>query len=163
GDGRRTTRLSELAGVLAPPPTAALPEACGNDALLQAAYRFLAHDAIEPHDVLDSHLAATSRRLRHVPVGVAGHDTTAVDWTSHPATRGVGPLGPRACQGLLVHRTLAFTPARLPLGRLAHQVWACAPAAVGQRSRRKQRPISQKERQQWLLSLAAVCGAQDGG
>jgi hypothetical protein len=35
-------------------------------------------------------------------------------------------------------------------------------ADVGKRTRRKQLPISQKESQQWLRSLAAVCGAQDG-
>jgi hypothetical protein len=162
GEVRRTTRLIELAGVLAQPPTAVLPEACGEDALLKAAYRFLANDAIEPHDVLDSHIEATSRRLPHVPGVLAVQDTTAVDWTSPPATRGVGPLGPRACQGLLVHSTLAFTPERLPLGLLAQQVWARNPADVGKRARRKQLPISQQASQKWLLSLAAVCGAQDG-
>lgn len=162
GDVRRTTRLVELAHVLAQHPTAALPEACGDDAMLKAAYRFLANDAIEPHDVLESHIEATSRRLHHVPVVLAVQDTTEVDWTSHPATRGLGPLGPRACQGLRVHSTLAFTPERLPLGLLAQQVWARDPADVGKRTRRKQLPISQKESQQWLTSLAAVCQARDG-
>src|SRR5262245_30575497 len=90
----------------------------GDPAMLKAAYRFFANDAIEPQDVLDSHIEATSRRLHHVPVVLAVQDTTEVDWTSHPATRGLGPLGPRACQGLLVHSTLAFTPERLPLGLL---------------------------------------------
>jgi hypothetical protein len=162
GDVRRTTRLVELAHVLAQHPTAALPEACGDDAMLKAAYRFFANDAIEPHDVLESHIEATSRRLHHVPVVLAVQDTTEVDWTSHPATRDLGPLGPRACQGLLVHSTLAFTPERLPLGLLAQQVWARDPADVGKRTRRKPLPISQKESQKWLTSLAAVCQARDG-
>ena len=63
GDVRRTKRLVELAGVLAQHPTAALPEACGDGAMLQAAYRFFTNDAIEPPDVLDSHIEATYRRL----------------------------------------------------------------------------------------------------
>jgi hypothetical protein len=46
---------------------------------------------------------------------------------------------------------------------VAQQVWARDPADVGQRTRRTPRPISQKESQQWLTSLAAVCGAQNGG
>ena len=162
GDVRRTMRLVELAHVLAQHPTAALPEACGDDAMLKAAYRFFANDAIAPHDVLDSHIEATYRRLRHVPVVLAVQDTTEVDWTSHPATRGLGPLGPKACQGLLVHSTLAFTPERLPLGLLAQQVWARDPADVGKRTRRKQLPISQKESQKWLTSLTAVGQARDG-
>ena len=37
GDLRRTTRLVELAHVLAQHPTAARPEACGHDARLTAA------------------------------------------------------------------------------------------------------------------------------
>src|SRR5437867_775085 len=149
GDVRRTQRLVELASVLAQHPTAALPEACGDDAMLKAAYRFFDNDAIEPHDVLDSHIEATYSRLHHVPLVLAVQDTTEVDWTSHPAPRGLGPLGPRACQGLLVHSTLAFTPERLPLGLLAQQVWARDPDDVGKHTRRKQRPISQKESQKW--------------
>ena len=74
----------------------------------------------------------------------------------------MGPLGHTACQGLLVHSTLAFTPERVPLGLLAQQVWARDPDDVGKRARRKQLPISQKESQKWLSSLEAVCRARDG-
>jgi hypothetical protein len=45
---------------------------------------------------------------------------------------------------------------------LAQQVWARDPADVGKRTRRKPLPISQKESQKWLTSLAAVCQARDG-
>ena len=119
GDVRRTKRLVELAGVLAQHPTAALPEACGDGAMLKAAYRFFANDAIEPQDFLYSHIEATYSRLHQVPLVLAVQDTTEVDWTGHPATKGLGPLGHPACQGLLVHSTLAFTPERVPLGLLA--------------------------------------------
>jgi hypothetical protein len=159
GDGRRTTRLVELAHVLAQHPTAALPEACGDGAMLKAAYRFFDNDAIEPQDVLLSHIEATYGRLSKGPVVLAAQDTTEVDWTAHPAPKGLGPLGHTACQGLLVHSTLAFTPARLPLGLLAQQVWARDPDDVGQRARRKQLPIAPKESQKWLTSLEAVVSA----
>jgi hypothetical protein len=161
GDVRRTKRLVELAGVLAQHPTAALPEACGDGAMLKAAYRFFTNDAIESQDVLDSHIEATYRRLAQVPVVLAVQDTTEADWTAHPATKHLGPLGHTACQGLIVHSTLAFTPERVPLGLLAQQVWARDPDDVGKRARRKQLPISQKESQKWLTSLEAVCQAQD--
>ena len=119
GDVRRTTRLVELAHVLAQHPIAALPEACGDDAMLKAAYRFFANDAIEPQDVLLSHIEATYGRLSKVPVVLAVQETTEGDWTAHPATKGLGPLGHSVCQGLLVHTTLAFTPERGPLGLVA--------------------------------------------
>ena len=161
GDVRRTKRLVELASVLAQHPTAALPEACGSGAMLKAAYRFFDNDAIEPQDVLLSHIEATYGRLSKVPLVLAVQDTTEVDWTAHHATKGLGPLGPWACQGLLVHSTLAFTPERVPWGLVAQPVWARDPDDVGKRARRKQLPIAQKESQKWLTSLEAVVSAHD--
>ena len=94
---------------------------------------------------------------------LAVQETTEVDWTSHRATKGLGPLGRKACQGLFVHSTLAFTPERVPLGLFAQQVWAREPPTTeASAHRRKQLPISQKESEKWLTSLAAVCRAQDG-
>jgi hypothetical protein len=161
GDLRRTKRLGELATVLAQHPTAALPEACGDGAMLKAAYRFFSNDDIAPHDCLASHIASTYSRLAKVPFVLAVQDTTEVDWTGHPATTGLGPLGHTACQGLHVHSTLAFTPERLPLGLLAQHVWARDPDDIGKRTRRKQLPIGQKESQKWLTSLEAVCSAHE--
>jgi hypothetical protein len=161
GDVRRTKRLVELAHVLAQHPTAALPEACGDGAMLKAAYRFFSNDAIDPQDVLSSHIESTYSRLDKVPLVLAVQDTTEVDWTGHPATKGLGPLGHTACQGLHVHSTLAFTPERVPLGLLAQHVWARDPDDVGKRKRRKQLPIRQKESQKWLTSLEAVFNARD--
>ena len=103
GDLRRTQRVVELATALAQPPTASLPEACGTGARLKAAYRVFSNDAIAPHDLLRSHIEATYSRLAQGPWVLAVPDTTEVDWTSHPATQGLGPLGHTACQGLHVH------------------------------------------------------------
>src|SRR5919109_1863066 len=161
GDERRTTRLVELAYALGQHPTAALPEACGTGSMLKAAYRFFDNDGIAPQDILQSHVEATYTRLRSVPMVLAVQDTTEVNWTRHPATQGLGPLGHTACHGLLVHTTLAITPERVPLGLLAQQVWARDPDDIGKRARRKQLPISQKESQKWLHSLDAVSTARD--
>src|SRR5262249_3434237 len=76
-----------------------------------------------------------------------------------PPPRASGPWGHTAGQGLLVQSTLAVTPERVPLGLVAQQVWARDPDDIGKRTRRKQLPISQKESQQWLTSLDAVCSA----
>ena len=97
--------------------------------MLKAAYRFFDNDGIAPQDILQSHVEATYTRLGAVPVVLAVQETTAVNWTRHPATQGLGPLGHTACHGLLVHTTLAITPERVPLGLLAQQVGARAPAA----------------------------------
>jgi hypothetical protein len=159
GDARRTQRLVELATVLAQRPGAPLPETCGGRAMLKAAYRFFANDAIDPQAILASHVVATVDRLAAVPRVLAVQDTTELDWTAHPATTGLGPLAHPAHQGLLVHTTLALTPERVPLGLLAQQVWARDPKAVGKRATRKQRPLAQKESQKWLHSVEAVSEA----
>ena len=159
---KQVARLVQLAHVLAQNPGAALPAACGSSAMLKAAYRFFANDDIEPPDIVQSHIEATYSRLNPVPLVLAVQDTTEADWTSLRATEGLGPLGHTACQGLLVHTTLAITPDRVPLGLLAQQVWARDPNDVGKRARRKQLPISQKESQKWLWSLEAVFTAQEG-
>jgi hypothetical protein len=161
GDLRRTQRLVQLAHVLAQRPGAALPEACGSGAMLKAAYRFFTNDDIAPDDMLQSHIEATYSRLYAVPLVLAVQDTTEANWTHLRATTGLGPLGCTACQGLLVHTTLAITPDRVPLGLLAQQVWARDPDDIGKRARRKRLPISQKESQKWLHSLDAVSTARD--
>src|SRR5262249_11545740 len=161
GDLRRTQRVVELAPALAQHPTASLPEACGTGAMLKAAYRFFSNDAIAPQDLLRSHIEATYSRLAQVPLVLAVQDTTEVDWTSHPATQGLGPLGHMACQGLHVHSTLAVTPERVPLGLVAQQVWARDPADVGKRARRKQLPISQKASHKWAASSEPVDSARE--
>jgi hypothetical protein len=161
GDVRRTKRLVELAQVLAQHPTAPLPEACGDGAMLTAADRFFANDDITPYDCLASHIVSTSRRLDQVPVVLAVQDTTEINWTSPPATTGLGPLGHTACRGLHVHSTLAFTPDRVPLGLFAQHVWARDPADVGKRQRRKPGPITQKESQKWLIRLEAARHARE--
>jgi hypothetical protein len=52
GDARRTQRSGQLAHTLAQRPGAALPEACGRAAMVQAAYCFFTNEAIVPDDIL---------------------------------------------------------------------------------------------------------------
>jgi hypothetical protein len=160
GDARRTHRLIRVATVLAQQPLASLPEACGSGAELKATYRFFDNEAILPAELLASHVSATYERALREPVVLAVQDTTEVNWTAHPATTGLGPIGHPKHRGLMVHSTLAFTPERVPLGLLAQDVWARDAEKVGQRATRKQRAIAEKESGKWLRSLAAVNEAQ---
>jgi hypothetical protein len=160
GDERRTQRLVNLATVLSKRPESSLPQACGNGAVLKAAYRFFDNDAIIPQEMLNSHVVSTILRIVSCPLVLAPQDTTSLDWTTHSATEGLGPLNDPDHHGLFAHTTLAVTPERVPLGLLAQQVWARDPDDVGKRQTRKHRPIEQKESHKWLLSLRAVIQAQ---
>ena len=155
-DTRRTGRLVRLASVLAQRPAALLPAACDDPAMLKGGYRLLENPAVAPAAVLASHVQATLERAREVPLVLAVQDTTELDYTHHPGTTGLGPIGNGYGRGLLVHTTLATTPDRLPLGLLAQQDWARDPDDRGKKRRRKQLPIGQKESQKWLTSLQTV-------
>jgi hypothetical protein len=158
GDVRRTARLIQLATVLGAQPSASLPAAADEAATLKAAYRFFDNDHIHADAILASHVRATTARLAAVPLVLAVQDTTYLDWTTHPATTGLGPLAAPSHQGLLAHTTLALTPEHVPLGLLQQQVWVRDPA-VRRNQDHKQRPIEEKESQKWLTSLEAVIAA----
>lgn len=155
---RRTKRLVQLAERRGAQPNASIPQACGNAAATKAAYRFYDNEDIPASEILVSHGKATQKRLAQERVVLAIQDTTQLDYTHHPATTGpprrtgLGVLNDEAHQGLLTHTTLAVTPQRVPLGVIQQQVWARSAEELGQRHKRKSRPISEKESQKWLTS-----------
>src|SRR5215210_713239 len=159
GDVRRTARLVQLATVLGAQPQASLPDAADDPATLKAAYRFFDNAYVRAEAMLASHIRSTKVRMQAVPLVLAVQDTTYLDWTDHPNTKGLGPLAAPSHQGLLAHTTLAITPERVPLGLLAQQVWARDPA-VRHKQDHQQRPIDAKESQKWLTSLEAVITAR---
>jgi hypothetical protein len=161
GDVRRTARLVQLASVLGAQPHASLPQAADDPATLKAAYRFFDNDYIRADALLASHVAATQRRMQAVPLVLAVQDTSVLDWSTHPATTGLGPVATSSSrhQGLLAHTTLALSPDRVPLGLLQQQVWARDPALPRQQDH-KSRPLAEKESQKWLTSLEAVLTAR---
>jgi hypothetical protein len=162
GDRRLHRRVVRLARAFYARPQANLPQACGSRAATQAAYRFFAHEAVRMDALLAPHYQATLPRLAREPVVLAVQDTTSLDYSTQPALEGLGPLGSHreGPVGLLVHDTLAVTPAGLPLGLLDVQVWARDPAAFGKRHRRYTLPLAQKESAKWLRSLQAAARVQ---
>lgn len=160
GDERRTKRLMELTQRLAKAPMASLPDATGGAALLKAAYRFFGNEEIDTQAILASHMKASYERMRDEGVVLAIQDTSLLDWTQHPATSGLGPLGTDRQQGLVMHSTLAVTPERLALGILSQEVWARDPETFSQLPNRRERPIEDKESHKWLVGLAATNAAR---
>lgn len=159
GDPRRTARLAQVVGDLAVRPGDGLPAACATPAATKAAYRFLASEVVAAAAILAAHVAATTERARGAETVLAVQDTTALDFTAHPALAGAGPLSHPTHTGLWVHSVLAATPDGTPLGLLAQHTWARGPAAVGVRHTRRQRPTAEKESQRWLDAQAATQAA----
>jgi hypothetical protein len=156
GDPRRTRRVATLLSDLAERPGDGLAAACATPAATKAAYRCLANAAISGEAILAAHTAATAERLRGEATILALQDTTALDFTAHPALAGAGPLAYPGQRGLWLHTALAATVAGTPLGVLHQHSWARDAATTGKHHTRRQRPTAEKESQRWLDAQVAT-------
>jgi hypothetical protein len=162
GDQRLTNRLVDIARDFYARPQASVPQACQTRAKTKAAYRFFEHPATSMDRVLHRHYETTLARMSREKVVLAVQDTTGLNYSSHPATERLGPIGnrPGGLIGLLVHDTMSFTPDGTPLGLVDVQCWARDPGDFGKRVRRHDVPIEQKESNKWLRSFRKVVEAQ---
>ena len=154
-DKRHRQRLYMIATAFAQKPTAPIPQACPNGAEVKAAYRFFQNEAVSPVALRQPHHQATLQRVADHPVVLAVQDTTTLNYSTHPKTQGLGPIGSHSPKtvGLLLHSTLAITPSGRPLGFLHNAVRVrCGRGLAAQRHRRK---LAQKESHKWVESLAA--------
>jgi hypothetical protein len=157
-DQRLVKRLILMATDFACQPTAAIPQACGSWAKTKAAYRFFDHDGITPAALLAAHVQATVERAAAHPVVLCVQDTTMLNYSTHPQTRGLGPIGNNRDKtiGLLLHSTFALTPGGQPLGVLQATSWARSTTTFGRSSHARNRtPQAHKESQKWRTSFAA--------
>jgi hypothetical protein len=154
-DQRLRKRLRMIAKAFAQKPTASIPQACEGWGQAKGAYRFLENEAIEAGDLRQAHHQATLQRVRAHPVVLAVQDTTALNYSMHPGTQGLGPIGSHSPKtiGLLLHSTLALTPRGQPLGFLHNAVRVRSQRGiVADRHRRK---LAAKESYKWVESLKA--------
>lgn len=162
GDRRLEKRAVLLARDLGARPQAQIPQACQTRARTQAAYRFFDHPATDMNRLLESHYQATRGRVAQQKIVLAVQDTTSLNYSAHPATADLGPIGSQADgpRGLLVHDTMAFTVEGTPLGLVDLQCWARDGSRFGKKHDRKQRPIEDKESSKWLESFRRVAAVQ---
>jgi hypothetical protein len=163
GDERLNRRLQRLVDALAAQPQASVPQALGGWAATKAAYRFWDNDRVTPQAIRAAHFQATQARLPAAGVVLAIQDTTALQFTAHPATTGLGYLTRPDSRGLWVHSVLAVDEAGVPLGLLDQQVWARDPAHFGRRGTRARRLTTAKESQRWLTAVRASAAAVGPG
>ena len=163
-DERLKTRLFTVAGDFFAQPGALVPQACnGSEAKTKGAYRLLQNPRVDLKTILKPHTEATVVRMQEQAAVLAPQDTSLLNYTAHrEAVEGLGPLNTKSdgSVGLILHDTLAFTEAGVPLGLLDVQCWARDPAEAGKREKRKSLPIEAKESMKWLTSYRAASAAQ---
>jgi hypothetical protein len=153
GDVRRKKRLIRIVSDLAAQPNASVPQASGGVAATQAAYEFWKSPYIKPEAIASSHQHSTLERVKQHSIVIAIQDTTELNFTHHPAKRGMGYLDNPRTQGLKVHSVFCSTEDGVPLGILHQQVWARDIAQLGKKHQRHKKPIQDKESQRWLTAL----------
>ena len=132
----------------------------------QAARRLFRRPDTTIGGLLAGHYQQTAARCAEHELVLCAQDTTYLDFTTHPSTSGLGPLGTPPGRGLLGHSVLAITPEGMPLGLLHVELWArdlqdCMVGASeeAKQQRRRSRSTAQKESVKWLNGLKAVTQA----
>jgi len=159
GDARLVQRLITLGRDRYARPQASIPQTCGSRSKTKAAYRFFDHERATLQNLLAPHIEATTKRVAKEKVVLAIQDTTSLNYCTHPATEGLGPITNIATGllGLKLHGTLAVNSEGTPLGLLAAQCWARDPEEFGKKvKRRHSLPIEEKESYKWLTSFKAA-------
>src|SRR5581483_906914 len=108
GDTRRTERLEQIAEALARKPSESLPQAMGDEAALEAVYRFLGNEGVSPVAVLAPHGEKTVGRCQGVERVLAVIDTTEVRYGG--TREELGYLSNDKGRGVYAHVTLAVAP-----------------------------------------------------
>ncbi len=161
-DERLSKRLLILARDFYDRPQANIPQACQSRAKTKAAYRFFEHSQTTMDSILRSHYEATVNRVSQQKVVLVVQDTTSLNYSAHPATVGLGPIGSKreGIIGFVVHDSMAFNVAGTPLGLVDVQCWARNPKQFQKRRLRYELPIEKKESQKWLKGFQKVAEAQ---
>jgi hypothetical protein len=160
GDPRRTQRLVLSAALIAARPGCTFPQIFDWNQL-RAFYHLCDQESVHLASVQQPHWERTRQAMRQQPLVLILHDTTELDFTSHTALQGAGPIGDGGGRGFLQHNSLAVRPQPRQVLGLAYQQWQVRqPAPAGERSpQRKQRD---RESQLWMKGIAAAGPAPEG-
>ena len=155
-DKRMVANLCRMCDNLASQSGVSFSTALGH-AGRQAATRLFGHKSTTVKTLLSGHRHKTQSRCGWHNLVLAISDTTLLDYSTHKATQGLGPIGrnPQS-YGLLAHSVLAASPEGVPLGVLSLQIWARDPQEYGQSSERHHKDVTQKESHKWLQANQEV-------
>jgi hypothetical protein len=161
GDKRRTRRLVDTAAQLAHQPEGSLPAHFSWNPL-RAVYRLCNRPEVTHANVTAAHFDQTHTRMKQTPTTVLIlHDTTELNFTSHYALKGTGPVGNGQGRGFLQHNSLAIeADTRKILGLAFQQVTTRIRAPKTETHTARQR--RERESQLWERGIRSVGTAPAG-
>lgn len=164
GDERRNRRLVRFAQRMAESPQRSVKSACRGAAESMGAYRLMHRQEVTPEQILGPHQRAAVERAAHLESGdvLLVQDTTELDFSTHKALKGSGPLGEKERRGFFAHnRLLVGEEEEVALGLCGSEIWARRDEEAGASKDRKRRPIEQKESHRWVKTYGVACKIAD--
>lgn len=161
GDRRRTRRLVNTAERLAQQPQGSLPAHFSWNPL-RTVYRLCNRPEVTHSAMTATHFKRTRTEMAQVsgPILVL-HDTTELNFTTHGALTGTGPVGDGVGRGFLQHNSLAIVAGtQQVLGLAYQQVTTRTPAPEGET--RTERLHRDRESQLWERGIRGVGPAPEG-
>ena len=162
GDARRTRRLVQSADTIMSHPAGSLPQKLKDWSQTIGLYRLLERPEVTHQAVLEPHRQRTLALMRQTPVVLLLHDTTELDFSTHPAVADqLGPIGNgrtrggQPARGYLCHNTLAVTPDRGVLGLPSQILHRRRDVPEGERPSAK-RDHPDRESRLWPRGCAAI-------
>lgn len=155
GDRRRERRAVSIAASLMRHPHATLPQQLRKPSALKAAYRLLDEADVTHAALCQPHWLATREQAGRQNLVLLIQDTTEVDYSHHPKTEGLGPIGNGDGRGYLLQTVLAVVPEpRQVLGLAVQEPFLRQPQTKGQSSyQRRARP---RESQIWSRCVELI-------
>jgi hypothetical protein len=157
---RRTRRLVQSAAAIA-----TLPEKPFNQVFdwngLRGFYNLCDQDVATLSAIQGPHGELTRQAMGRHDLVLILHDTSELDYTSHTALQGAGPIGDGGGRGFLQHNSLAVLPQPRQVLGLAYQQWRVrqhAPAGEHTRQRKRRR----RESEIWRAGITAAGRPPEG-
>jgi len=154
GDKRRTPRVCLITFGLIANLGAAISNSCGKNGS-QLVSRFFKRKEVTVDSILESHIEKTAQRCGKYDLVYAVQDSTSLNYGTHKALKGVGPLSSSSRdQGLMMHSVLAVSPEGTPQGLLDVNLWARDSETFGDSKIARSLPVEEKESFKWIRGLA---------
>ncbi len=157
GDKRLRDRLMKIIGDRSLHPNTSYLEACkGDRSAAKGFYSFVdnSREGVSPEAILATHRERTISRMMSQRLVLVVQDTSDLNYSSRPNTKGLGPIGTNQTGakslGLKLHSSLALTEEGLPLGVLKSVAYAPEMKEKGEKAAPSNRPIEEKDSFKWV-------------
>ncbi len=164
-DQRRSRRLVRVAAQLGADPHGTLPDSFGRWGELKAAYRLLEESDVTRAAILAPHVARVREECQRPGDYLFVEDTTALDFSSHPAAEDLGLIGDGGGRGLFIHSTLALRihswsvdhePQVTISGLAAQHCWVRTQYKASAKEKKAKRFARLRESQRWAAAIEQI-------